>query len=359
MQTFKKYRNLLSKTEWVSGFAFFIIGFALIFGSRTLRLQNTKSIHSNSSKVIYLEQSVGISTLAEKMKAEDIKFNAKELKWAARILGWNRFRSGRYEVDGSYSYDVLLSRLAKGIQDPVKLTILPGITKQKFFGTVSSQVKFDRAELEQVFEDSVFLIEHNVSKETIFGRMLPETYLVYWDINAERLVDRILTEFEDKVIKKHKNRIEELQLNLSEIITLASIVEWEANEETEKDKIAGLYWNRLKSGMKLQADPTVNYAVGERRRLLFEDLKIDHPYNTYLIKGLPPGPITNPSLSTIVATLYPENHDYLYMVASPDGTHEFNRSYSEHLEATKRWRKWLQKQYQIKKQREADKAEAS
>ncbi len=106
--------------------------------------------------------------------------------------------------------------------------------------------------------------------------------------------------------------------------------------------------------MRLQADPTINYVIGERRRILYEDYKIDHPYNTYINSGLPPGPITNPSLSSIEAALYPENHDYLYMVASPDGSHDFSETFEEHKRKSAKWRQWLQEQYRIKRQREQE-----
>ena len=142
--------------------------------------------------------------------------------------------------------------------------------------------------------------------------------------------------------------------SIDEVIAMASIVEWEANIEDEKPIVAGLYWNRLKERMYLQADPTIIFAVGERRRLLLEDYKVDHPFNTYTKYGLPPGPVTNPSFQTIKATLYPEEHNYLYMVASPEGGHLFNRTYEEHLVDAEKWRKWLRQQYRIKRQREKE-----
>ena len=355
MKKLEKYFRVLDKSDWLIAFSLFIVLFTVVTASRLLRLNSTNAIETNNKKVIYLNQTSRLSDLIDNFQAKNISFDENELRWAANILGWKKFRSGRYELEGTYSYDILLSRLARGIQDPLTVTILPGITEEKFINDVSQKLKMDNDELSKVFNDSSLWAQENIPTHLLMGRMLPNSYLVYWDIKSKNFIKRVLSEFKKKVVITHRQRIDDLTYNLDELIVLASIVEWEAKANSEKKKIAGLYWNRLERGMKLQADPTINYAVGKRRRLLLKDYKIDHPYNTYLIRGLPPGPITNPSYSSIEATLYPEDHDYLFMVASPDDskTHEFNTTYSEHLKASEKWRRWLRKQYRIKKQREA------
>ena len=349
----KNFLRALDKTEYLLGCIVFVLIFAVVSGSRLLRLENTQAIRSETEKVIYLYHPVTLDSLLAKMSEKQITFNEPEMRWAANILGWKRFRKGRYEISGTNSYDVFLSRLAKGIQDPERLTILPGITIDKFVQRATNELVMSAEDLKLAFRDSALLNEFDVAQHNIIGRLLPETYLVYWDTRPKQLLRRILTEFDTNVHEPAKPRLKELDATIDEIVTLASIVEWEATYQNEKKTIAGLYWNRLNRGMRLQADPTVNYAVDERRRLLLKDYKIDHPYNTYKINGLPPGPITNPAKSTIEATLYPEKHDYLYMVSSPGGdNHIFSKTYSEHMEATKKWRSWLQKQYQIKRQRQ-------
>ena len=188
--------------------------------------------------------------------------------------------------------------------------------------------------------------------------MFPETYRVYWTSTPKEIIRRVLSEFNESVTEPFTEEANEKGYTISEILTMASIVEWEAKIEEEKPVIAGLYWNRIDRRMRLEADPTVNFALGERRRLLFEDYKYQHPFNTYLNRGLPPAPITNPSLSTIIATLRPADHDYLYMVANPEGGHEFSRTFAEHQEASERWRKWLREQYRIKRQQEREAAQS-
>jgi UPF0755 protein len=135
------------------------------------------------------------------------------------------------------------------------------------------------------------------------------------------------------------------------VLNLAAIVEWEAHLEEEKPRIAGVYLNRLRAGWPLQADPTVQYALlqieGQKRRLLFRDYQIDHPYNTYRVQGLPPGPITNPSPTSIQAVLNPEQHDYFYFVAKGDGGHLFSRTLAEHNRAAEAY-------YALMRQRRAE-----
>jgi len=184
--------------------------------------------------------------------------------------------------------------------------------------------------------------------------MLPDSYDMYWTTSAKNAVERLLGEFEQRVAIGLSEEIDEHELTLDEVLTLASIVEWEARDNAEKPKISGLYQNRLQRGMRLQADPTVLYALGERRRLLFADYQFEHPYNTYLNRGLPPGPITNPDLTSIRAVLFPEEHDYLYMVATPEGTHQFSRTFQEHRQASEEWRRWIREQYRIKREREQE-----
>jgi UPF0755 protein len=201
-------------------------------------------------------------------------------------------------------------------------------------------------------DSSEIALEHNLTGEKLLSRMLPDSYDMYWTSSAENVVARLLAEFNRRVKEELAEEIETHNLTLDEIVTLASIVEWEARDNAEKPKISGLYQNRLERGMLLQADPTVLYALGERRRLLFADYQYNHPYNTYQNSGLPPGPITNPDLSSIRAVLFPEQHDYLYMVATPEGTHQFSRTFREHQRASEEWRRWLREQYRIKRERE-------
>ncbi len=342
----------LRKFEFLIGVLVFLLITIVVIGSRQLRLAANDALVFNAPTVLQLEQSTNIDELISLLYKTNSEFNEGEFRWATRLLGWRVFRTGNYEFNGEYPYEVFLSKLALGIQDPVKVVILPGISESRFVESVSSVLQFDSTSLANVFEDSSFLEEQNLTREELLGRMLPETYLMYWTSSPTEVVRRVLREFDELVTQSYSDEAGSQNKTIEEILTMASIVEWEYKYEEEKPIISGLYWNRINRRMRLEADPTVNFALGERRRLLFEDYRFEHPYNTYLRRGLPPGPITNPSLSTIIATLRPEDHDFLYMVANPEGGHEFSRTFEEHQIASEKWRKWLREQYRIKRNNE-------
>lgn len=330
----------------------FILATTVVLGSRLSRLTNTHAVRSEQPVDIYLHDDKNLRELSIILEENGLIADKEEVQWAGKLLGWKTFRRGHYEIDGSYSYDVLLSRISRGIQDPISVTIQPGLKKSTFFENLSAAFPFDSAALALQFHDSVFLATRGISDHHLFGRMLPETYSFYWTSTPENVLGKVLNEFQNTILIPNRDRLQELERSIDEIATLASIIELEAKYESEKPRISGLYWNRLERRMYLQADPTVNYAIGERRRLLFEDYKVDHPYNTYVNFGLPPGPITNPSESSIEAALYPEEHDYLYMVANKEGYHTFTETFEEHKRESEKWRRWIREQIRIKEKQE-------
>lgn len=342
----------ISIKELGVGLAIFLLVFSISFFSRTHRIFKTDALHSESEVSLFIYNNSDLNGIIEQLNSTSITYNEDELRWVSNLLGWRSFKKGHYSVSGPISYDDFLSKLAFGSQTPVDVTILPGINIGRFSRNLGIQLLADSSEISLVFEDSTFLQSKGLSKEHLFGRMLPETFKMYWTAQPKAVINKVLNEFDDRVTNTFSARLDSLDKTIDDVLTMASIVEWEANLEDEKPIIAGLYWNRLDRRMHLQADPTISFALGERRRLLLEDYKIDHPFNTYTNYGLPPGPVTNPSLKTIKATLYPQEHNYLYMVASPEGGHIFNRTYKQHLVDADKWRKWLRRQYRIKRANE-------
>lgn len=344
----------LNKSDVLVAVSFLLIVALATITSRQLRLTSDNAMFLEETTSLILEERTNLKGLTTALDSLGIQYKTNELEWASRILGWRTFQRGHYELSGKYSYEVLLSKLSRGIQDPVPVVVLPGITKERFAESVANQMSLSKEEVLEVFDDSLFLNEFGFSREELFGRMLPETYRMYWTSTPKELVRRILREFNAHVVQEYSDSTDVVGYSIEDVLTMASIVEWEANIEEEKAIISGLYWNRLKNRMRLQADPTVNYAIGERRRLLFEDYEFEHPFNTYLNRGLPPGPVTNPSLSTIKATLFPQEHNYIYMVANPEGGHVFTETFEEHQVESAKWRRWLREQYRIKRAREAE-----
>lgn len=333
----------------------FLFSIISVYQSRYNRLFGEDAILAENQTNIFIDDRLNLSGLADKFDDLGITFDREQMIWAGQTLGWRSFLPGRYLIDGRMSYSEALSKMARGIQDPVRVTVLPGIDRERLARNLSMQLHADSLAFVEFFRDSSELaLSLNLTGEELFSRMLPDTYEMFWTSSPENTIKRLHSEFDRAVTQQYTDQIKNQNLSLDEIIILASIVEWEARVEEEKPRISGLYLNRLNQNMLLQADPTVIYALGERRRLLYVDYEFDHPYNTYRIRGLPPGPITNPSLSSIRAVLNPEEHDYLFMVATPEGTHKFTRTYREHQEASEEWRRWLREQIRIRDQLEAE-----
>lgn len=345
------------KRELLIQLGIFTLLLLLTFGSRYSRLYNSNAINTDLPTELLLHERIGLEELAEKLDSAAVHFNRDELYWAGRVLGWRNFREGRYEINYNTSYEDFLSNMARGIQDPANVTVLPGNDISRLSQQLARQLQADSTAFAEQFSDSSSLgLELGLTGEELLSRMLPNTYQMYWTSNPESVIRRIHSEFTAGIGERYRSEIKESQFTLDEIVILASIVEWEARHHEEKPKISGLYINRLDRNMRLQADPTVLYALGERRRILYEDYGFDHPYNTYLYSGLPPGPITNPDESSIRAVLLPEQHDYLFMVATPDGNHIFNKTFEEHRKSSSEWRQWIQEQYRIKRELEREEA---
>ncbi len=326
--------------------------FLLFYLARDLRINNAESIIVPDETVLFLDEPTDLDGLIGRFADLETEFDESELRWASNLLGWRNFNAGRYEIGGNHSYGELLSRLALGLQDHTPVMIRPGISIERLSSDLGRQLRADSAQFAAIFADTSQLVrDTGLEPMALFSRMLPDTYNIFWTAEPARVIWRILQEFDQRVSRNYSDRLDESRFSLDEYLILASIVEWEARERGEKPRIAGLYFNRLQRNMRLQADPTVIYALGEHRRLLFEDYRIEHPYNTYLIDGLPPGPITNPDIHSIRAVLNPESHNYLYMVASPEGGHVFTETFAEHQVASAEWRRWIREQYRIQQQR--------
>lgn len=266
-------------------------------------------------------------------------------------LGWRwdiynkvlsfRPRTGRYHVLGEMTCLGLYRLLRNGSQEPMNLVIPTSRTMDRLASVLSQSLMVDSAEIAQALTDSSYLATHGYTTATIPALFIPNTYEVYWDISVDKLMERMERENSHFWTAERKSKAEACGLTHEEVATLASIVDEETANNAEKPMIAGLYLNRLRIGMKLQADPTVKYAVGDfsLRRILGKHLLTESPYNTYRVYGLPPGPIRIPSIAGLEAVLNHAEHPYLYMCAKEDfsGTHNFARTLSEHYLNARRY----------------------
>lgn len=266
-------------------------------------------------------------------------------------LGWRwdiydkmlsfRPRTGRYRVLPGTTCLQLFRLLRNGTQEPMKLVVPSARTMERLASALSKSLMVDSTEVAGALTDSMYCCTHGYTKATIPALFIPNTYEVYWDISVDKLVERMQTENDRFWTAERKAKAEACGLTREQVATLASIVDEETANDPEKPMIAGLYLNRLRLGMKLQADPTVKYAVGDfaLRRILNKHLLVESPYNTYLHEGLPPGPIRIASIVGLESVLNHAHHPYLYMCAKEDfsGTHNYARTLSEHYSNARRY----------------------
>ena len=262
---------------------------------------------------------------------------------AAKVLGLaERMKPGRYEVSPQMNMLTLLRRLRNHAQSPVNLVVPSVRTVQDMAGRLADKLMLDSVELATLLTDSMAVAELGYTRATVPALFIPNTYQVYWDISATELLARMQRENEAFwTAEGRTEKVQRMGMTREEVVTLASIVDSETANNGEKPRIAGLYLNRLRTGMPLQSDPTVVFAVGDftLRRILHKHLEVDSPYNTYRRTGLPPGPIRIPSVAGIDAVLNHEEHTFLYMCAKEDfsGTHNFASTYAAHQQNARRY----------------------
>ena len=269
-----------------------------------------------------------------------------------RLLAWHnnldkQKRTGKYAIKDGDNMHGLYRRLVSNQQTPVKVTVPATRTIEQLVGSVCKQLMMDSLELVEFTNSKPYYTRLGYSEETLPSLFLPNTYEVYWNISPERFMIRLMKERRNFWNDGRKAKAAAIGLTIEEVATLASIVDEETNNDAEKPIVAGLYINRLKRGMLLQADPTVKYALGDfaRKRILKADLEIDSPYNTYRYKGLPPGPIRIPTLQAIESVLNYTKHNYIYMCAKEDfsGKHNFATTLAQHNANARRYQQALNK----------------
>jgi len=257
----------------------------------------------------------------------------------------NKVRTGRYAIDPGMRIFQVYRRLKNGQQTPMMLTVPESRTMDRLAAALSRKLMVDSTAIAQVLCDSIYCSRLGYNISTIAAMFVPNTYEVYWDLSVDQLLARMKKEHDVFWNKGRLAKAQALGLTPDEVCTLASIIDEETANNDEKPMIAGMYLNRLKEGMPLQADPTVKFALADFsiRRIYRNMLTTDSPYNTYKNEGLPPGPIKIASVKGIDAVLNRVQHDYLYMCAKEDfsGTHNFARTYNEHLANAARYARAL------------------
>lgn len=300
--------------------------------------------HPSKTSYIYIDRDDNIDSVCHKLKTQGKAASLSGFKLLARYREYGQhIRTGRYAIRPADNAYHVFSRLYRGYQEPMNLTIGSVRTLDRLARNVGKQLMIDSAEIANLLNDTMLIRQWGYQKETLPCLFIPDTYQIYWDISAEQFVERMQKEHSHFWNEERKQKAQAAGMTPEEVCTLASIVEEETNNNAEKPTVAGLYINRLHKDMPLQADPTVKFALQDfqLKRISNKHLTVDSPYNTYRNIGLPPGPIRIPTPVGIDAVLNYEKHDYIYMCAKEDfsGTHNFASNYTEHMKnARKYWK---------------------
>lgn len=298
----------------------------------------------DGERIIIVSKGMTFDQVADSLQAAGVIRSRLLFEFGGEILGKTKgIHIGKYLFRSGMSNKAILDDLSSGESALLlTVTIREGLKATKQAGVFTRELGIDSTRFVGLAFDPEFTRSFAIEASSLEGYLFPETYLFYWQTDEEEIIRQMVGSFQKFYGDSLKLRAEELGMTMNEILTLASIVEGEAVLDEERPFIAGVYYNRLKKHMRLEADPTIQYIVENGpRRLLYRDLHIDSPYNTYRHYGLPPGPVNNPGRASIRATLYPAEHQYLYFVANGEGGHTFSRTYREHRRAVHRYRRIL------------------
>ena len=304
-------------------------------------------LSTDATAYIYVTPQDNAASIMEKIQEAAPGANTDGFAALARHNNFDsRKRSGKYAIKDGDTMSDIYNRIVSRQQTPVRVTIPATRDIYQAIGTISNQLMVDSAELVR-YTHPVAISCFGVEEAAIPAFFIPDTYEVYWDITAEDFFEKLSGWNRKFWNDERKAKAKAAGLTPAQVSTLASIVDEETANFAEMPIVAGLYINRLKRGMLLQADPTVKFALGDptRKRILNKDLEVNSPYNTYKHKGLPPGPIRIPTKQAIESVLNYTKHDYLYMCAKEDfsGTHNFAKTLNQHNANAKKYQQALNK----------------
>ncbi len=289
--------------------------------------------------------------VAEIFDKENILRDKNLFLFIGRVTGLDRkIRAGYYSISSSMNLLDLLSVLKKGQIIEYEVTIIEGDSLREIAEKLSKKGIVKEEDFWQLSKDKDFLNLYEIDAPSFEGYLFPDTYKIPKGMGPEDAIGMMINKMRDKFAEQFLIRAEELNLTEREVLTLASIIEKEAVTDEERPLISAVYHNRLKKGMRLQADPTTVYGIkSSKEKITASDLRRKTPYNTYSVKGLPPGPIASPGIKSIVAALYPAKVPYLYFVSNNDGTHHFSVTAEEHNAAVQAYREKKRQGDQIDK----------
>ena len=302
---------------------------------------------------VTVEPGSSLNQIADILNEKNIIKNKLMFRLAVQILGKEKeIPIGTFRLVNAKSNYNIIDQIVYGAPEVKKVRILEGWNINQIAGHLSKEMDFDSTVIIQLASDKRFLKKNGISESSLEGYLFPDTYLFFKGDTPMSVLNHLASMHRLFWNKKNISQAKILDLTKHEIVTLASIIEGEAIYDSERAKISAVYHNRLNLGMRLQADPTIQYIIPDApRRLLNRDLRIESPYNTYLNNGLPPGPINSPGKNSLLAALYPEENDFLYFVATGDGYHTFSINEKDHNKAKRKLQK-LRRELKRKKKKQ-------
>lgn len=332
-----------SKRNIIAGILLFFVLLIAGVGMWGYRLAWAPNFMPQETVYIYIGKDKSFTDLCRQLQDSADCSRIGSFKQLAGMLKYQaNIRTGRYAVSPGMSNLQLLNDLRRGHQVATRLTFNNIRFKEDLAERLDEQLMLDKDELLSLLNDSAYCDSLGFTTETITSLFIPNTYEVYWNIPADKLMQRMKREYIAFWTDARLEKAKAIGLTPAEVATLASIVEEETAASDEYPIVAGLYLNRLHRGIPLQADPTVKFAVGDftLQRILFEHLEVDSPYNTYKHAGLPPGPLRIPTIKGMDSVLNYMKHNYLYMCAKEDfsGRHNFAATLAEHNRNANRYR---------------------
>lgn len=297
------------------------------------------NVHTNKTEYLYVHTGTTMPELVMQLKQEKFVEDTSSFMVTAKLKKFTAPKPGRYHIKDGMDNRDLVNMLRAGLQEPIDFSFNNIRTKEKLASRVGAKLEADSAQFLLLLNDPGFTRKYGLTPDNIMTMFIPNTYELNWNTSEEQFFDRMSKEYKKFWTPERKAKAAAIPLSQSDVIILASVVESEQmNDVQEQSVIAGLYINRLKKGIPLQADPTLIFALGDFSilRVLDEDKKIKSPYNTYMYAGLPPGPIRIPSTSAVDAVLNYYKSDYLYMCAEyGTGHNKFTADYNEHCKNAK------------------------
>jgi UPF0755 protein len=332
--------------KYIIGLVVVIIISALYFSNKLIL---DKGIKPRGEKAtIYIPTGSTYSRVLDSLEKHLIIANRDIFNWVAQKKNYpSLVKAGRYVVEEKMSYFSLINMLRSGSQEPVRLTFTSIRTVAQLAGRIGKQIEADSARISDFLSDPENYRKDGFTRENVISVFIPNTYEFYWNTSASGFYTRMLKEYRRFWTDARMSKARSEDLTPVEVAILASIIDEEVAKVSEKPRIAGVYLNRLKRGIPLQACPTIKFALNDFTitRVLNKHLQVDSPYNTYRHKGFPPGPIGCPTIEGLDAVLNAEKHDYLYFAAKADfsGYHNFSRSLAEHNRYANEYQRELDK----------------